>query len=339
MAPVFFKLGAKRVIFDVMKSGQTIRQRAHVATALNIVLAPQRIESAAIAPDMSREQREVDKSQNVVHGVVVFGDSERPTDHRLVGSSISVRHLPNNTRRHTRLTFGICERVGLDNAPVVFERGRRIVDKLLALQARHDDFTRHRIGECDVRPHVEARPQVGPLNGAGSPWIDRVKASSVSNAFQDVMEKYRMRLPGVRAPEKNDVGLFDLLVRVGATTCAENRRQTGDTRSVSSTVTAIDVVASDHQPSEFLRDEIHFVGALGATEKPETLRTVFLNYSHQPLRRAIQRLVPTGRTQGAVASFVTNQRLSEADIRLWLRHRPSAWEYTRKRRWRVARAP
>ena len=83
------------------------------------------------------------------------------------------------------------------------------------------------------------------------------------------MEENGMRFPGVRSPEENDIRFFDLLIGVRTPACSENHRQTGDARSMSSTVTAVDVVASHHDASEFLRDEIHFVRRFRATEHPE----------------------------------------------------------------------
>ena len=78
-----------------------------------------------------------------------------------------------------------------------------------------------------------------------------------------------MRFPGVRSPEKNHIRFFDLLIGVRTAACSENHRQTGDARSMSGTVAAIDVVASHHDASEFLRNEIHLVRRLRATEHAE----------------------------------------------------------------------
>src|SRR5438105_9529318 len=86
-----------------------------------------------------------------------------------------------------------------------------------------------------------------------------------------MMEENRMCFPGVGSPEKNHVGFFNLLVRVCAPACSENHRQTGDARGVSSTVAAIDVVASDDDARELLRNKVHLVRRLRATEQPERL--------------------------------------------------------------------
>src|SRR5207249_11768110 len=99
------------------------------------------------------------------------------------------------------------------------------------------------------------------------------------------MEENGMRFPGVRSPEENDIRFFDLLIGVRTPACSENHRQTGDARSMSSTVTAVDVVASHHDASEFLRDEIHFVRSFRATEHSECPGTTLIQGSLQSIRR------------------------------------------------------
>ena len=74
------------------------------------------------------------------------------------------------------------------------------------------------------------------------------------------MEEDRMCLTRVRTPQNDQVGFFDLLVRARTAARSKNRRQTGDAWSMSGTVAAIDVVAADYGPREFLREKIQFVG-------------------------------------------------------------------------------
>ncbi len=62
------------------------------------------------------------------------------------------------------------------------------------------------------RPDVEPQPDVGPLGGARPARVDRVQACPVVHALEEVMEEDRMRLPGVAAPEHDQVGLFSLAI-------------------------------------------------------------------------------------------------------------------------------
>ena len=58
------------VVLDVLEAGQLVGDRAHVAAALHVVLAAQRVEARAVAPDVAAQQRQVDQREDVVDGVV-----------------------------------------------------------------------------------------------------------------------------------------------------------------------------------------------------------------------------------------------------------------------------
>ena len=86
-APGLLELVDAAGVFHVLEAGQAIRDRAHVAAALDVILTAQRIESGAVAPDVTGQQREIDERANVVDGVVMLGDAERPADLRAIGAA------------------------------------------------------------------------------------------------------------------------------------------------------------------------------------------------------------------------------------------------------------
>ncbi len=106
------------------------------------------------------------------------------------------------------------------------------------------------------------------------------------------MKKNGVSFTRVRAPKKNDVGLFSFAVGAGAPSRAENRRQTGDARGVSSAVTTIDVVTTDDRADEFLCDVVELVGGLGATEHAEGERSVLANFAADTIRDTIESFPP-----------------------------------------------
>jgi hypothetical protein len=79
------------------------------------------------------------------------------------------------------------------------------------------------------------------------------------DALQDMVEKDRMVFPGIGSPEKTDLCLLRLGVGARTTTRSKYCRQTDDARSVSRPVAAIDVVRSEGNAGELLRQEIHLV--------------------------------------------------------------------------------
>ena len=65
--PGLLKLGAQFVVLNMLEARQAVGNRAHVASALDVVLSAQRIHAAAVAAHMPGEQRQVDEGHHVVH--------------------------------------------------------------------------------------------------------------------------------------------------------------------------------------------------------------------------------------------------------------------------------
>ena len=105
-------LAAESVVLDVLEARQAIRQGAHVAAALDVVLAAQRVEAAAVLPDVAGERRQVDEGQDVVDRVVVLGDAEassRSSPGRRVAYAWASSRMA--SAGHARLALGVLERV------------------------------------------------------------------------------------------------------------------------------------------------------------------------------------------------------------------------------------
>jgi hypothetical protein len=158
------------------------------------------------------QERQVDQREDVVDRVVVLGDPERPADHGLVGRGVGVRELPDRGGRNARLALRVLERVALDLGPVRPEILGRPVDEPAVREAGVDDLAPDGVRQRDVRPDVEPEPDVRPLGRARPAWVDRVEAGAVPDAAQEVVEEDRMRLPGVRAPENDQIGLLSLAI-------------------------------------------------------------------------------------------------------------------------------
>jgi hypothetical protein len=126
-----------------------------------------------------------------------------------------------------------------------------------------------------------------------------------------MMKEDRMGLARIRPPQKYQVRVLDFPIRARASSCTENRRQTGDTWRVSSPVTTINVIAADDDTGEFLRHEIHLIRCLGAAKQSERLGTAPGDGITETLGRTAEGFLPGGRPQ---LTLVTHQRFGEADI-------------------------
>ena len=65
-APLGIEPRAQLVVLDVLEAGQPVGQRAHVAAALDVVLAAERVDAGAVPPDVAGQQDQVDQGEDVV---------------------------------------------------------------------------------------------------------------------------------------------------------------------------------------------------------------------------------------------------------------------------------
>ena len=130
--------------------------------------------------------------------------------------------------------------------------------------------------------------------------------------LEEVVEEDRMRLPGVRAPQEDDVRLLDLPVRRRPAARSEHRRQTDDARRVSGAVTASRCCSC---PSPGAR-----TSARGSSSRssPSSTRRSRTTSTRRPRARArspaaarVERLVP-GR--GPELAAVADERRGQATL-------------------------
>ena len=281
-----------------------VRQCAHVAAALHVVLPAQRYEATPPSTDVAGEQREVAQRQHVVDGVVVFGDAEGPQDLALATRRVCMCDLADRLGRYTRDLGGHLERVRLDRRRelVVALRGMR--DEFGVHQTRVDDLAGDRVGQGDVGTDVDAKPQVGELRRRRTPRVDAVHLRPVVQPLHQVVEEDGVRFTRIRTPQENHVGVLDFLVRDRSATRSEHCRQTDDRRSVSSSVAGVDVVRPHHHACELLGEEVDFVRRLRAREHAERIRVRSVGDHRargaQSACRTIERFVPRRLAQFAL---------------------------------------
>ena len=133
------------------------------------------------------------------------------------------------------------------------------------------------------------------------------------------MEQDGVGFPCVRAPQNDQIGLLELLVRARSAAGSKNRRQTDDARSVSRAVTAIYVVAAHDRPSELLRHEVHLVGRFGTTEHSEGVWTVAVDGGAKTVGGSVESLAPIRLSKRAVFS---NEWFRESVVDLFHRESP-----------------
>ena len=97
-APGLFELRSMFGILHVLESRKLVRERAHVTATLDVVLSTERNDTRAPSADVAGQERQIDEGEDVVGGVVMFRDPERPTKLCAIGLRVCVRQLPNALR-------------------------------------------------------------------------------------------------------------------------------------------------------------------------------------------------------------------------------------------------
>ena len=204
-APGGLELRAGNVVEGVLEAGQLVGDRAHVSPALDVVLAAQRLEARAPLADLARHEREVDQREDVVDGVVVLRDPERPAELHVLGSAVGVGEVADRLRGDAGDALGLLERPRLDRVAVGLEAGRRPLDELHVGQAGGDDLAPDGVRQRDVGADVEPEPEVGPLRRRRAPRIDDDQLRAAVHGLEHVVEEDRVRVARVRAPEHDQV--------------------------------------------------------------------------------------------------------------------------------------
>ena len=286
-------------IEDVGEAGKAVGNGPHVTTALDVVLAPQRVEAGAVATHVSAQQRQVDERQDVVDGVVVFRDAQRPAQLGPVRPGVGMGQFPDLFGRDPGLRLGPGQGPLLHAGDELLEAGGGPFDEAAVDQPGGDDLPGHGVGQGDVGAHMQGQVHVGETGRRSHPGVGHEQLRPPALGLDDVMEEDRVGFPGVGTPEDDHVGVLDLLVGTGTATRPEHCRQTDDAGSVSGAVTGVDVVRADGHPHELLGHEVDLVGRLRAREHARRIGAARLDGPAETGRRRIEGLIPRGRSQPA----------------------------------------
>ena len=214
-----------------------VRQGAHVAAALHVVLAAQRVEARSVLADVAGQEPKRDEREHPVGAVVVLGDAERPVQRSLIRRGVHAGHLADVLGRDARDLLGVLRRVAGDLLPVRLEVFRGPLDELLVVEVFLDDDVAHRVSQADVGADVEAEPLVGLLDLVYLARVYDDHLRAVLYAAAHVVVDDGVALHGVGAPADYYVGVLELLVRGGRPARSKRCHQTGDAGGVSSAVT------------------------------------------------------------------------------------------------------
>ena len=162
------------VLRDVPVAGELVREGAHVAGALHVVLPAQRVDADALAADVAGDHGQVGHAHHHRRALGVLGDAEAVVDRGVAGRGVEPggrAQLVGLDAGRLGHRLGGVARVG-DEGEVVVGVLAALAHELLVVEALGDDHVGHRVDEGDVgagqdgqvvgRLDVRAADQVDP---------------------------------------------------------------------------------------------------------------------------------------------------------------------------------
>ena len=312
--------------------GQAVieRQRRHIEAeiggALHIGMAAENIGAAAGMPDIAgREQ------QNAARADICRA-----------GGELRLAHRPD--QRGGLLVsekFGDVLDLGFGQAGDALDLVRRpfrdfladildavdaLVNEFLVLPAILEDVPEHPVdrGDVDAGPYPDIFGRVRRRSRHARVDDDQVGAVEFL-AFENVLQRNRMRFGGIAAHDQNGLGVADVVVAVGHRTVAPGIGYTGDGRGMADARLMIGIVGSP-KGRELAVEIGGFVGEFGGTEPVDRIRSRLLADIEKLVADLIDGLIPRkpgpsavhqlyGITQTALAQHVVANRRSLAAMR------------------------
>ena len=121
-APQRLEHRAGRVAGNVAIAGELVRERAHVARALHVVLPAQRVHADTRPPDIAGRHGEVGDGDHRGRALAVLGDAEAVIDRAVAAGGIEARRGPDGLGRNAgdlRHRLGAVARLGHEGGPVL----------------------------------------------------------------------------------------------------------------------------------------------------------------------------------------------------------------------------
>ncbi len=229
---------------------------------MHIVLAPQRIDAAALDAHIAAEHRQVRAGFHVVRSGNVLRHAHGVKNGGAVGPRVHPGGPAEVSRGNARDRFDVFGRVFRDDLLQGVESIRPVFHIFPGVKFLRDDHVHQTVQDGHIRPRVLAQPDVGILDEVNLPGIDddQLRAPLADRAL-DLHSHDRMVLRGVASRNENQIGKLDLGNRVGHCATAECGGQTGHRDGVSESGAVIHIVRADHRPHEFLEEVVFLVGA------------------------------------------------------------------------------
>ena len=275
--PLAFELAARGDIGHVPIARQLVREAAHVAGALHVVLASERIYADAFTADVAGGHCQIGDADHHRRALAVLGDAEAVVDRAITTVRIQPCRTAHHRRRHAGYRFHRLRRVAAlrhEIAPLV-ERGdiAAFGDVLLLDQPFGDDHMGKAVDQRDVGAGPQLQVVVG-LDVRGAHQIDAARVGddqlrALTQAALHLRCEHRVAIGRVGADDDDDIGLHHRIEGLGAGRLANGLLQAIAGRRMADASASVDVVVAERGADHLLDDIDLLVGAAAGGDRAD----------------------------------------------------------------------
>ena len=299
-APDGFHVDPGRLVFHQHVAGEEVGQRAHVAGALDIVLAAQGSDPGAGLADVSGEQGQVGQGVDIVRAVGVLGQAHAPDEDGPLAADGLGRGVQILTADAGHFTGLVHINVGQALFQGFVSQGLAFTEFLIG-HALVDDDLAQGIDPVNVRAWPGGEMDLGGFHQVRLPGIGQDKLGPFPlEVLLHLKPDNGVGEGGVGAGEEIGFRLFKILEKQRGGTVAQLLAQAGFGRPVAKAGAVVDVVGAHHLALELLTEVGFLIEDLGTGEHAHTFRAVGVDDLFQAAGRLGDGLLPGNIVQGAV---------------------------------------
>jgi hypothetical protein len=268
-APSLLEDRTHGVVRDVPVAGEFMREGAHVARALDVVLAPQRIDAHPAPPKVSRREGEIGDRQHRGRTLAMFGDAEPIIDCRIAAGGIEPRGFSDGVGGNAgdfcdlfRAIAGFRYKLRpiLEFLPVATFAHESLVDEPfgdddMGKRGQDRDIGARLQGKMIVRLHMRHPDKVDPAG------IENDQLGALAQSFFHAGSEHRMRIGRVGTDNQDHIRFIDRVEILGSGGRAESGPKAIAGRRMADPRAGIDIVVAETGANELLDEVGLFVGA------------------------------------------------------------------------------
>ncbi len=297
--PHRLELVAHGVARDMPVAGEFMRERAHVAGALHVVLAAQRVHADAGTADIAGRHREVGDRNHCGRPLAVLGHAKAVIDRAITAGGEQPRGFAQHLRidaGHDRGRFRAVLRQRHEGGPLL---------ELAPVAAlAHEGFIDEAFGNDDVRQRREhgnvgaghqrqmQRLEVRGFHHLRTARINHDELGALAQPLLQPRGEYGVGGGGIGADHHDDVGMLDGIEILRAGRGTERRRQAVAGRRMADAGAGVDIVVAESAADQLLHQIGFFIGAAGGGDAADRIAAILLLYALEFRRGEAECLVP-----------------------------------------------